>query len=244
MMRKKRGYKRETPQELVKDYKLFAIDCEGQKREPEYFKVFRYFSQKIAVDVIEDIVRDEEALTINAQKSSPLWVLDRAMRYIEKEGLSKEDDLWFVMDTDRWSIEQLREIAKYCETYPNWHIVLSNPCFEVWLYFHKQQNIDKSKSISCAEFKYEISTFEKAGYHPLTFISSLPEAIANAKAADSDTEHFLPNFKVTKVYQLGEAILQIIGKKGFEDFKNQSLPTLLEAELEKTKKSKRRKDNK
>jgi hypothetical protein len=36
MMRKKRGYKREV--ELVRDYKLFAIACEGGKREPDYFK--------------------------------------------------------------------------------------------------------------------------------------------------------------------------------------------------------------
>lgn len=239
-MHKKRGYKRETPQELVKDYKLFAIACEGQKREPEYFKVFRYFSQKIAVDVIEDIVSDEEAMTINAVKSAPRWVLDRAMRYIEKEGLSDEDELWFVMDTDRWSVEQLREISGYCDNYPNWHIVLSNPCFEVWLYFHRKKNIDNSKSNSCADFKYEISIFDKAGYHPLTFIPYLPEAIANAKAADHVTEYFFPDFKVTKVYQLGEAILQKIGQKDFEDFLNRTLPILQAEELEKTKKSRRK----
>ena len=34
-MRKKRGYSREV--ELVRDYKLFAIACEGGKRESEYF---------------------------------------------------------------------------------------------------------------------------------------------------------------------------------------------------------------
>lgn len=240
MMRKKRGYNRETPEELVRDYRLFAIACEGQKREPEYFKVFRHFSQKIAVDVIEDIVSEEEALTLNAVKSAPLWVLDRAVRYIEKEGLNDEDDLWFVMDIDRWSVEQLREIANYCDRYPNWHIVLSNPCFEVWLYFHKQQNIDKSKSISCADFKNEISTFDKGGYHPLTYIPFLPEAIANSKAADNDGAHFFPNFKVTKVYQLGEAILQVIGQKGFEDFVNQTLSTLLQYDRDKIRNSKRR----
>src|ERR1700748_2604146 len=134
-MHKKRGYKRETPIELVRDYKLFAIACEGGKREPEYFKVFRFLSKKIAVDVIEEIVNEDEALSINPNKSAPKWVLNRALRYIEKEGLSDEDELWFVMDVDRWKVDQLREIANYCDQYSNWHIVLSNPCFEVWLYF-------------------------------------------------------------------------------------------------------------
>ena len=86
MLHKKRGYKRETPIELVRDYKLFAIACEGRKREPEYFKVFRFFSRKIAVDVIEDIVSDDEVLGINPNKSAPKWVLERALKYIEKEG--------------------------------------------------------------------------------------------------------------------------------------------------------------
>ncbi len=39
-MRKKRGYTREIPTELIRDYKLFAIACEGGKREPEYFRLF------------------------------------------------------------------------------------------------------------------------------------------------------------------------------------------------------------
>jgi hypothetical protein len=32
---KKRGYNRNTPIHLVRDYKLFVIACEGAKREPE-----------------------------------------------------------------------------------------------------------------------------------------------------------------------------------------------------------------
>ena len=239
MMRKKRGYKRDV--ELVRDYKLFAIACEGGKREPDYFKVFRFVSNRIAVDVIEDVVSEEEILSISSNKSAPKWVLDRAIKYIEKEGLSDEDDLWFVMDIDRWSNEQLREIASYCEKFPNWHIVLSNPCFEVWLYFHKKADIGKSLSSSCNDFKNEISTFEKGGYHPLKFIPNFIEAINNAKAADNDKNHFLPKAKVSKVYQLGEAIINVISKKGFDIFVSKTLPLLIEQEIEKARKSKKRK---
>ena len=51
--RKKRGYSRDVPQELVRDYRLFAIACEGGKREPDYFKLFEHFSKRVKVDVIE-----------------------------------------------------------------------------------------------------------------------------------------------------------------------------------------------
>ena len=239
-MRKKRGYNRETPLELVRDYKLFAIACEGGKREPEYFKVFRFMSKKIAVDIIEEIVSEEEALTINSNKSAPKWVLDRAIRYIEKEGLHDEDDLWFVMDVDRWNINQLREIANYCENKPNWHIVLSNPCFEVWLYFHKKANILISESNTCQEFKTEISTFENGGYHPFKFLPFLANAIESAKLADTNKNHFLPNLKVSKVYELGEAALNIIGKNDFDVFVQKTLETLRNPKGKKVSKSKKK----
>ncbi|WMJ72246.1 RloB family protein [Cytophagaceae bacterium ABcell3] len=150
MKRKKRGYKRDIPQELMRDYKLFAIACEGYKREPEYFKVFPYLSRRIAVDIIEDNKIDDFS-----HKSAPKWVLDRAIKYIEKEGLTDEDDLYFVMDVDRWSNQQIREISNYCEQFPNWHVVLSNPCFEVWLYLHKKANFPNHNTASCATLKKE-----------------------------------------------------------------------------------------
>lgn len=235
-MYKRRGYKRETPAELVRDYKLFAIVCEGSKREPSYFNVFRHLSSKIAVDIIEDIVGDEEVKAAQSKKSAPKWLLDRALIYIEKEGLNDEDDLWFVMDVDKWPLEQLRDIALHCEENENWHIVLSNPCFEVWLYFHKRANINVSTSKSSQDFKTEIATLEKGGYHPYSFVPQLPIAIENAKVFDSDPNHFMPSFKETKVYQLGEAIMQVIGKNDFDKFIADTLPKLIKIEKEKVKK--------
>ena len=42
---KNRGYKREIPQKLVRDYKLFAIACEGSVREPEYSNLNHFFPE-------------------------------------------------------------------------------------------------------------------------------------------------------------------------------------------------------
>lgn len=237
-MKKKRSYKREKDPSLLRDFKLFAVACEGSKREPGYFNLFKYMSSRVAVDVIEDIVSDEEMHFKVSQKSAPKWVLERAVKYIEKEGLSDEDDLWFVIDKDRWSDEQLREIADYCEIYPNWHIVISNPCFEVWLYFHKKANIQKSKSSNCSYFKQEISTFVKGGYHPYKFIRNINEAINNSKNVDSDPKYFMPNNKETKVYQLGETLIEFIGKNDFEHFLNNVLPDMIEESKLRAKQSK------
>jgi len=227
MWHKQRGYKRDTPEHLVRDYKLFAIACEGGKREPEYFGLFQSMSAKIKVDIIGDLVSEEVMTRKHETKSAPMWVLDRAIKYIEREGLSDEDQLWFVIDTDAWKEDQLRELYNHCREKPNWHIVLSNPCFEVWLYFHKKKDISVSASNSCGDFKNEISGFEKGGYHPHKFIPHLHQAIAHAKDADSDKVHFLPKPKETKVYELGAALIEVIGKSAFEDFIDNKLPLLM-----------------
>ena len=241
MAYKKRGYVRDTPIELVRDYKVFAIACEGGKREPEYFNLFQYLSSKIKVDVIENFVNDDEMRRKHENKSAPKWVLDRAMRYIEKEGLLDEDDLWFVIDVDRWSMEQLKELADYCNQYPNWHLVISNPCFEVWLYFHKKVSMNDSNSITCEQFKFEISTLEQGGYHPNKFMPFLKNAIANAKAVDATPTHFMPNPKETKVYQLGEAILKQVPVNDFNHFVDVTIPQFIQAHLMKVQKAKGRK---
>lgn len=222
MMRKKRGYKREDSRK-VRDYKLFAIACEGGVREPAYFQLFEHMSERIKVDIIEDIVRNKE---LPETKSAPKWVLDRAVKYIEKEGLIDEDELWFVMDIDKWKEDQLRNIANYCKDYPNWHIVLSNPCFEVWLYLHKRTSLSDLDNISCKALKRTIATFDSKGYHPYEFIPDLPDAIKNAKSIDKNTSHFLPKENTTKVYQLGEALLQVIGKNDFNHFLQTKLKQL------------------
>jgi len=217
-MRKKRGYQRDTPKELVRDYKLFAIACEGGKREPAYFRFFENMSRKVTVDIIEDKISEQELKHKYETKSAPKWVLDRAVKYIDKEGLTYEDDLWFVMDKDHWTNEQLREIADYCNDYPNWHIVVSNPCFEVWLYLHKKPQIPNAKTVKCKTLKTEIGKLEKGGYSPEKFIPHLPDAIINAEKKDSNKAHFLPNQGETKVYQLGKALIKVIGKNDFEAF--------------------------
>jgi hypothetical protein len=229
MGHKKRGYKRDTPVELVRDYKLFAIACEGGKREPGYFNVFQYLSSKIKVDVIENYVTDDEMFRKYETNSAPKWVLDRAMKYIEKNDLKDEDDLWLLIDKDRWTDPQIRELASYCDNYPNWHLVISNPCFEVWLYFHKKSDIKFSISVSCNDFKKEISSFEKGGYHPLKFIPDFQKAIVNAKANDSDVNHFMPNVNETKVYQLGEAILVEVHDIDIIEFINVTIPRLIKS---------------
>jgi len=222
-MHKKRGYNRETPNHLVRDYTLFAIACEGSEREANYFKMFEHMSNKVVVDIIEDD-------TGNIRRSAPNWLLDRAAKYIDKEQLLDTDRLWFVMDVDRWNAEQIRKIAEYCNQYPNWNIAISNPCFEIWLCYHIKSDLSRCEAKTSQEIKAYLGDIVPGGYNKHKFIKHVREAIKNAEAKDSNPNHFMPKVKETKVYQLAEAALLLIGINRFNIFIEQTLPKLIKNE--------------
>ncbi|MDM1398891.1 RloB domain-containing protein [Myroides odoratimimus] len=162
--RKKRGYSRDVSPERLRDYRLFAIGCEGGKREPEYFEVFEHLSSRVKVDIIgkKDTVDGEELQP--ETKSSPEWVLERVKNYMAEHNLDEEDQIWFVLDIDRWSANSLKTIEQICRDIPNLHVVFSNPCFEVWLYLHQKQNFQGIEDVSCSDLKEKVGAIYRGGY--------------------------------------------------------------------------------
>lgn len=207
---KVRGYTREVTQEKVRDYSLFAIATEGAVTEPGYFRPFDGIN-RVKVDIIEDE-------TEGCGSSSPRNVLKRVKDYIEEHQLSAEDgdSLWCVIDVDRWPQEQIEELHSFCEQKENWHLVMSNPCIEIWLLYHKLADLSRLKIKTARDAKRVLD--EKAKYYYVKYLPLLPEAIKNAKAADSNPECYMPELLETKVYQLGLALYDRIGKRRFDDF--------------------------
>ena len=136
MGRIKRGYTRVIPpDELKRDYRLFAIACEGH-REKEYLEQFEGISRRVIVEYIKDEDYPEDP------PSAPAHVLRRAIKYVESNALNDEDSIWLVMDVDKWGDKILNEIHDYCQQQSNWRIIISNPCFEIWLLYHTRANLE------------------------------------------------------------------------------------------------------
>jgi hypothetical protein len=64
--------------------------------------------------------------------------------------------------------------------------------------------------------------------------------ITNAKANDSDANHYLPKWKETKVYLLGEAIVDKVGNTDLTEFITVKVPDLVRYETEKLRTAKRK----
>ena len=163
---KVRGYTRNVPQEKVRDYSLFAIATEGTEREPDYFRLFDGID-RIKVDIIEPEVSEGENEQEKRKASSPSKVLEKVKAYIAKNQLSAEDgdSLWCVIDVDRWLQDQIEELHTFCKQKDNWHLVISNPCIEIWLLYHKRADLSDLRIQTAKDAKQALDRIEKGGYY-------------------------------------------------------------------------------
>ena len=232
---KVRGYTREVPQEKVRDYSLFAIATEGTDREPDYFRLFDGID-RIKVDIIEPETTDTESASEKRRASSPSKVLEKVMAYISKNQLSAEDgdSLWCVIDVDRWPQKQIEELHAFCAQKDNWHLVISNPSIEIWLLYHKRTDLTNLGIKTAKDAKQALDKIEEGGYYYIKYLPLMLDAIENARNADSNIDGYMPELLQTKVYQLGCALYDRMGKVRFEKFVA-SLPSI-EKEILKQKK--------
>lgn len=212
MGRRKRGYVREIPSdELKKDYRLFAIACEGSKREKEYFQQLEGISRRVIVEYIND--EDYKGVP----PSSPEHVLRRAKEYAERANLNDEDSVWLVMDVDKWGSKALSSVHDACVQKDNWHIILSNPCFEIWLLYHTTDNLDDIETDTSKVCKQSLDAQTPGGYDPKQYIVLIKDAMKNAKSADKSTGWF-PEHNATQMYLLVEALMEFVSKNEFDEF--------------------------
>ena len=202
-MKSNRTYKKGAP---FRDARLFIIACEGAKREKEYFEKLFPNTRRLKIEILSP--KDE--IGDNRAYSSPKKVLERVVKFIEKDNVNIEtgDKLWFVLDIDRWKYETFHYVQKECEK-NGWKLALSNPCFEVWLWLHFAE-ISTSNSTTCKELKFEISqTFQ---YNPNVFTQSAYYLAACERAKLTESTGFVPDFKTTKVHLLINELLEMLGQ--------------------------------
>jgi hypothetical protein len=194
---------------------LIIIATEGTHTEPTYFRDMtssRYFyNSRIHVEVLE---REGTA-------SAPEYVmkmLDQFCdRYQYEEGL---DELWLVVDTDRWGDKKLADVATKC-LQKGYEMAVSNPCFELWLLLHLKslreyspEILDEFRANSrignrtrlASELVNLLGEFSKSSLKTEYFLPHVEDAIARARALDNPELRW-PNDLGTRVYLLAEKIM-------------------------------------
>lgn len=209
-----RLFKRNPPS---KDAKSIYIFCEGRRREYDYFKYFKEKDSRINIEV-HKLASDEN--------NSPQGLFSIALNTMcpteqngnsPKHTLLEGDEVWIVIDTDpdkdNSRINQIKEIKSICQKKKNWFVVESNPCFEVWLYYHRESELPNNPiPDSCNNWKKLVNQLINGGFDSRKHPIFIEEATFNAKLAHENNNNVLePGF--TEVHRLGTSIISILLEK-------------------------------
>ena len=205
--------------EAFRDARLIVIDSEGKDTERIYFKALakEYTNPRVHVHILE---RSED----EQNNSSPEHVLKQLNDYKSQYELEADDELWLVVDKDRWTEAMLSRVATECSQDVAMHMALSNPCFELWLLLHLEdeasltpeeqmrwmENRRKSRNADPylkTRLRQKIGSYHESSYDVLTLIVHVEEAIERAKVLDKNPADRWPQTLGTRVYLLAESIM-------------------------------------
>lgn len=217
-MRSRNSLMRER-REAFRDARLIVIASEGKDTERIYFKALakEYTNPRVHVHILE---RSED----EQNSSSPEHVLKQLNDYKGHYELESDDELWLVVDRDRWTEAMLSRVARECAQNNFMHVALSNPCIELWLLLHLvdatlltseeeqlwMDNRRKSKNADPylkVRLRQEMGSYHESSYDAKMLIEHVDVAIARAEALDKNPADRWPQTLGTRVYLLAESVM-------------------------------------
>lgn len=213
-MRKRKPFSRE---EGTKSARLIVIAAEGRKTENIYFQRLKleHEAQNVHVEILER----------GDNNSNPETVFQQISKYAKDYDIEEDDQLWVVVDRDRWKNVELASVAKKCSQKSNFHFCLSNPCFEIWLLLHieglekysEEEKERLSTNIKCEGgrtfLKKRLSEllggYNEAKYDAGILIRTISDAIERAKVLDNCPKDRWPQNIGTRAYLLVESIMNL-----------------------------------
>jgi hypothetical protein len=135
-----------------------------------------------------------------------------------KYSLQNGDEVWIVLDTDPDFASsrkpQIAAVKADIQAYNSWSLVESNPCFEVWLYYHGNEPMDNLIGMeACGSWKTILNTAFSGGFDTRKHPIFIEEATRRARASHSldGNGDLAPGS--TEVYRLSESMLKPLAEK-------------------------------
>lgn len=200
-------YQKPDIEEMPKTF--FSIISGGEVREKDYFKF---------ISVQDKFKRIKLEFIADPLKLSPDGMYElakyRRTRYTTSQNEDAEPDkIYLISDVDHF-INELIRIKPKCEN-ESFHLIISNSCFEVWLYYAYHDEIPNFPlptnplKIS-SKFKGWLPSVIPGGIKPQKAILSIYPNIENARKNYRDDENGIPLLFSTNMYLLAEDLLPLI----------------------------------
>lgn len=210
-MRKRKDFVR---LEGVRSARLVVIASEGRCTESIYFSAVRDRLRAPNVHV--------EILTRDTDESSPESVHAQITDFMRKFNIEDDDELWLVIDRDRWHERMLSQVAQFCAQNNHLHFCMSNPCFELWLLLHlediKEYDAETSECLRLnrknksgttwlkQRMRDLLGSYSESNFDAHSLLPNAAVAIERARQLDTNTSDRWPQTVGTRVYLLMESI--------------------------------------
>lgn len=205
--------------EAFRDARIIVIASEGKDTERIYFQALasEYANPRVHVHILE---RGED----EQNNSSPEHVLKQLNDYKRDYSLEDDDELWLVIDKDRWTEAMLSHVAAECAQNDFMHMALSNPCFELWLLLHlvdatsltseeQEQWMKNDRSSRRTDpylkvrLRQAMGSYNESNYDAQILIPHVEIAIERARVLDDNPADRWPQTLGTRVCQLAESVI-------------------------------------
>lgn len=141
----------------------------------------------------------------------------------------QRDQIWFAIDTDTWEkegkIQPLRDfcvsqndniVREYSEMkpYKAWNVAQSNPCFEIWLYYHLYNSLpDETIVKEYPSMKAFVDSLIAGGFDFQKDPARIDDAISNTETNFSKKDNGNPALFSTEQFLLGKEIFRFVGSE-------------------------------
>ena len=198
-----------------KSARLVVIAAEGRETENIYFEALK--DKMCASNVhVEVLHRDTD-------ESSPEHVFTQIRDFMAEYNIEDDDQLWIVVDKDRWTAKMLASVARHCQQNKNLYFCVSNPCFELWLLLHLEDIAlysDEDRDALAANRKNSrhgktwlkrrlaqiLGGYDEADYNAEALLPEIQLAIDRSIILDVKATDRWPQTTGTRVYQLAKSI--------------------------------------
>jgi hypothetical protein len=186
-----------------RDARLIVIATEGEATEQIYFNGLKAAFRKPSIQV--------EVLERTTSGNSPKHVQEELDRFKKAYRLVAGDELWMVVDRDRWTEQHLGDVARRC-VHKKYFLAVSVPCFETWLLLHVEDlQPEDIAGLNCEQVGARIRTilgaYNKLNPDCAAFIPNVINAIDRARRLDVNPADRWPQQPGSRVYLLVEKII-------------------------------------
>lgn len=184
---------------------FIVVFSNGEVREKRYFQLMMNHCERLKLEFFSKPISPDDLLVdVKAKKSE----------YEKTAGAETPDKYYTLTDVDHFYNDILRSKAEYENE--GIKLIISNPCFEVWLYYSKRD--DRFECFISPEDRLKLSQAVKrflnemipGGVNPAKAVFDIKENIANARKNYDEDARGIPVQFATNMFLLAEDVLPYI----------------------------------